>query len=80
MKNKKIKRKERLKEDLYFVANLKRYMFHFHDETNGISIRKGKFTQTFKKWLKNQNIGEILLKEIERREGRDISENENVQD
>ena len=71
---------KRLKEDLYFVANLKLYMFHFHDETNGISIRKGKFTQTFKKWLKNQNIGKILLKEIERREGSDISENENVQD
>ncbi len=32
---------ENLKDDLYFVVNLKLYMFHFHDKTNGISIRKG---------------------------------------
>lgn len=59
---------ERLKEDLYFVANLKLYMFHFHDETNGISIRKGDFTKTFKQWLLKQSIGDVLLKEMERRD------------
>lgn len=59
--------KEKLKEDLYFIANLKLYMYHFHEETNGIAIRKGAFTKTFKQWLLKQNIGEILLEEIERR-------------
>ncbi len=59
--------KEKLKEDLYYIANLKLYMYHFHEETNGIAIRKGKFTKTFKQWLLKQNIGEILLDEIERR-------------
>ncbi len=59
-----------LKNDIYFVANLKLYTFHFHEETNGIAIRKRKFTKTFKKWLKTQNIGDILLKELELREER----------
>jgi len=59
--------KERLKVDLYFVANLKLYMYHFHEETNGISIRKGDFTKTFKQWLLKQSIGEHLLEEMERR-------------
>lgn len=59
--------KEKLKENLYYIANLKLYMYHFHDETNGISIKKGDFTKTFKKWLLKQSIGEILLEEIERR-------------
>ncbi len=59
--------KEKLKEDLYYIVNLKLYMYHFHEETNGIAIRKGKFTKTFKQWLLKQNIGEILLEEIERR-------------
>ena len=66
-KNNLIYWKEKLKEDLYYVANLKLYMYHFHDETNGISIKKGDFTKTFKKWLLKQSIGEILLEEIERR-------------
>jgi hypothetical protein len=57
-----------LKNDTYFIANLKLYMFHFHEETNGISVRKRKITKTFKDWLKTQNIGDILLKEIEIRE------------
>jgi len=59
--------KEKLKEDLYFVVNLKLYMYNFHEETNGTSIRKGVFTKTFKKWLLEQNIGDALLEEIERR-------------
>lgn len=54
-----------LKNDMYFKVNLKLYMYHFHEETNGISVRKGNITKTFKKWLKEQNIGDILLKEIE---------------
>ena len=57
-----------LKNDEYFRINLTFYMIHFHDETNGISVVKGKITKTFKKWLKTQNIGDILLKEIEIRE------------
>ena len=59
-----------LKNDIYFTINLKLYMYHFHEETNGISIRKGDFTETFKKWLKEQNIGEILLKEMEIRKNK----------
>lgn len=66
-KNNLIYWKERLKEDLYYIANLKLYMYHFHEETNGISIKKGDFTKTFKKWLLEQNIGKVLLEEIERR-------------
>lgn len=57
-----------LKNDQYFVVNLKLYMYHFHEETNGIAIRKKGFTKTFKEWLKTQSIGDILLKEIEIRE------------
>ena len=59
-----------LKNDEYFVVNLKLYMYHFHEKTNGISVRKGKITKTFKKWLKEQNIGDILLKELELREAK----------
>jgi len=66
-KNNLIYWKGKLKEDLYYIANLKLYMYHFHEETNGISIKKGAFTKTFKKWLLKQSIGEILLEEIERR-------------
>lgn len=66
--------KEKLKEDLYFVANLKLYMYQFHEETRGISIRKGVFTKTFKQWLLKQNIGEHLLEEIERRKIKQLKE------
>lgn len=59
--------KEKLKEDLYYIANLKLYMYHFHEETNGIPIRKGSFTKTFKQWLSKKEIGDVLLEEIERR-------------
>ena len=59
-----------LKNDLYFKVNLKLYMYHFHEETNGISVRRGRITKTFKKWLKTQNIGDILLKELELREAK----------
>ena len=59
-----------LKNDQYFVVNLKCYVFHFHEETNGISVRNRNITKTFKKWLKTQNIGDILLKEIELREAK----------
>ena len=59
-----------LKNDMYFKVNLKLYIYHFHEETNGISVRKGRITKTFKKWLKEQNIGDILLKELELREAR----------
>ena len=59
-----------LKNDMYFKVNLKLYMYHFHDETNGIAVRNGKITKTFKKWLKEQNIGDILLKELELREAK----------
>ena len=59
-----------LKNDTYFRVNLTMYMIHFHEETNGIAIRKRKCTKTFKKWLKTQNIGDILLKELELREER----------
>ena len=59
-----------LKNDMYFKVNLKLYMYHFHEETNGISVRKGRITKTFKKWLKEQNIGDILLKELELREAK----------
>lgn len=59
--------KEKLKKDVYYVANLVMYMNDFHIETNGIAVRKGAFTKTFKKWLLKQNIGEVLLEEIERR-------------
>ena len=45
-------------------------MYHFHEETNGISVRRGRITKTFKKWLKTQNIGDILLKELELREAK----------
>lgn len=57
-----------LKNDTYFRVNLTMYMIHFHEETNGISVRKRKITKTFKKWLKKQSIGGILLKEMEIRE------------
>ena len=63
--NKLIDWKKNLKDDLYFTVNLRLYMYNFHEETNGISIRKGDFTKTFKKWLKIQNIGDILLNEME---------------
>ena len=59
--------KEKLKEDLYFTANLSLYMLNYHAETNGITIRKGVFTKTFKRWLLEQPIGEILLEEMDRR-------------
>ena len=61
-----------LKNDTYFVANLQLYRYNFHEETNGISIKNRKVTKTFKEWLKKQNIGEILLKEIEIREKKSI--------
>ena len=59
--------KEKLKDDLYFVANLKLYMINYHSEENGIAIRKGQLTNTFKEWLNEQSIGPILLSEITRR-------------
>jgi len=59
-----------LKKDMYFKVNLKLYMYHFHEETNGIPVRKRRITKTFKKWLKEQNIGDILLKELELREAK----------
>ncbi len=59
-----------LKNDMYFKVNLKLYMYHFHEETNGIAVRKGRITKTFKRWLKEQNIGDILLKELELREAK----------
>ena len=59
-----------LKNDLYFSVNLTLYRLNFHEETNGISVRKGMITKTFKKWLKEQNIGDILLKELELREAK----------
>ena len=66
--NKVIDWKKHLENDQYFVANLKLYMYHFHEKTNGISVRNKKITKTFKKWLKTQNIGDVLLEEIEKRE------------
>lgn len=59
-----------LKNDQYFVLNLKLYMYNFHEETNGIAVRKKRITKTFKEWLKTQNIGDILLKELELREAK----------
>ena len=59
--------KEKLKEDLYFMANLKLYMISYRSEENGIAIRNGQLTNTFKEWLNEQSIGPILLSEITRR-------------
>ena len=63
---------EHLKNDEYFVVNLKLYMYNYHEQTNGISVRSRIVTKTFKKWLKTQSIGDILLKEIEIREKRNM--------
>ena len=68
--NKSIDWEKHLKNDLYFIVNLRLYMVNFNEETNGISIRKGKFTETFKKWLKTQSIGDILLNEMEIRKNK----------
>jgi len=59
--------KERLKEDTYFIPNLIMHMNSFHEETNGIPIRKRAFTKTFKQWLLKQKIGKFLLEEMEKR-------------
>lgn len=59
--------KEKLKEDLYYITNIKLYIYNFHEETNGIAIRKENFTKTFKQWLSKKPIGDVLLEEIERR-------------
>ena len=59
--------KEKLKEDLYFSVNLRLYMINYRSETNGISVRKGDFTETFKQWVSKHDIGPILLEEVERR-------------
>ncbi len=60
--------KKILKTDIGFYANLKMYMYNFHEQTNGNPFRKGKITSTFKKWLLEQNIGEILFEEMNKRE------------
>ena len=59
--------KKKLKEDLCFAVTITLYMINFHEKTNGISIRKGNITNTFKKWLMKKDFGKILLEEIERR-------------
>ena len=58
------------KNDLNFKVNLTMYRVLFHKETNGISVVKRRITKTFKKWLKTQKIGDILLKELELREAK----------
>ena len=59
--------KEKLKIDLYFSVNVRLYIMNFHEETNGIAIRKSAFTKTFKHWLLKKEFGALLWEEIERR-------------
>ena len=59
--------KEKLKVDLYFSVNVRLYIINYHEETNGIAVRKGVFTKTFKQLLLNKEVGVLLWEEIERR-------------
>jgi len=61
---------EKLKDDLYFTVNLILKMHSFHENTNGITFRKGNITKTFRQCLSKQDIGKILLKEMEKRKAK----------